>query len=61
MKSLFHKNSQLTRALLIFSVAAVAVAAVNEAAAEGRPAEPDIVLDELSVEGTARRLGPVPA
>jgi iron complex outermembrane recepter protein len=61
MKSLFHKNSQLTRALLISSVAAVAVAAVNEAAAEGRPAEPDIVLDELSVEGTARRLGPVPA
>lgn len=61
MKSLLHKNRQLTRALLISSVAAVAVAAVNEAAAEGRPAEPDIVLDELSVEGTARRLGPVPA
>ncbi len=61
MKSLLHKNRQLTRALLISSVAAVAVAAVNEAAAEGRPAEPDIVLDELSDEGTARRLGPVPA
>lgn len=61
MKSLLYKNRQLTHALLISSVATVALAAVNEAAAEGRPDEPDIVLDELSVEGTARRLGPVPA